>query len=169
MAGRFGADVTSVGSVIQLVTNGILIGEYRPDDARDEVDIRVRFPDNFRVLDQLDNLRVQTPMGLVPISNFVKREARPQVSSIERINGFRRIVIKANTALDPETGTKINVDSKVGEIAEWLSQQQIDPAGHHRRDPQNPPGAGPAPTVPPRPRLRRPCARRGPRRMLPGP
>ena len=82
MAGRFGADVTSVGSVIQLVTNGILIGEYRPDDARDEVDIRVRFPDNFRVLDQLDNLRVQTPMGLVPISNFVKREARPQVSSI---------------------------------------------------------------------------------------
>lgn len=128
MAGRFGADVTSVGSVIQLVTNGILIGEYRPDDARDEVDIRVRFPDNFRVLDQLDNLRVQTPMGLVPISNFVKREARPQVSSIERINGFRRIVIKANTALDPETGTKINVDSKVGEIAEWLSQQQIDPA-----------------------------------------
>lgn len=128
MAGRFGADVTSVGAVIQLVTNGILIGEYRPDDSRDEVDIRVRFPDNFRVLDQLDNLRVQTQMGLVPISNFVTREARPQVSSIERINGLRRIVIKANTAVDPATGAKINVDAKVGELSEWLSQQQLDPA-----------------------------------------
>ena len=128
MAGRFGADVTSVGSVIQLVTNGILIGEYRPDDSRDEVDIRVRFPDNFRVLDQLDNLRVQTQMGLVPISNFVTREARPQVSSIERINGFRRIVIKANTGMDPETGQKINVDAKVGELSAWVAEQDIDPA-----------------------------------------
>ena len=128
MAGRFGADVTSVGSVIQLVTNGILIGEYRPDDSRDEVDIRVRFPDNFRVLDQLDNLRVQTQMGLVPISNFVTREARPQVSSIERINGFRRIVIKANTGMDPETGQKLNVDAKVGELSAWVAEQDIDPA-----------------------------------------
>lgn len=128
MAGRFGADVTSIGAVIQLVTNGILIGEYRPDDSRDEVDIRVRFPDNFRVIDQLDNLRVQTPMGLVPISNFVTRQPQPQVSSIERINGLRRIVIKANTAIDPATGDKINVDAKVGELSEWISQQEIDPA-----------------------------------------
>ena len=128
MAGRFGADVTSVGSVIQLVTNGILIGEYRPDDARDEVDIRARFPDNYRVLDQLDQLRVQTQQGLVPISNFVNREARPQVSSIERINGYRRITIKANTAIDPATGEKYNVDEKVGEISAWLDSQNIDPA-----------------------------------------
>lgn len=127
MAGRFGADVTSVGSVIQLVTNGILIGEYRPDDARDEVDIRARFPDNYRVLDQLDHLRVQTQQGLVPISNFVRREAKPQVSTIERINGYRRIMIKANTAIDPETGEKLNIDAKVGEIVSWLETQNIDP------------------------------------------
>jgi multidrug efflux pump len=128
MAGRFGADVTSVGSVIQLVANGILIGEYRPDDARDEVDIRARFPDNYRVLDQLDQLRVQTSQGLVPISNFVTREAQPQVSTIERINGYRRIMIKANTAIDPETGEKLNVDAKVNEIVSWLETQNIDPA-----------------------------------------
>lgn len=128
MAGRFGADVTSVGAVIQLVTNGIMIGEYRPDDAQDEVDIRARFPDNYRVLDQLDQLRVQTTSGLVPISNFVGREAQPQVSTIERINGYRRIMIKANTAVDPATGNKINVDDKVGEISDWLSQQTMDPA-----------------------------------------
>ncbi|MEQ8268570.1 MAG: efflux RND transporter permease subunit [Parvibaculum sp.] len=128
MAGRFGADVTSVGAVIQLVTNGIMIGEYRPDDAQEEVDIRARFPDNFRVLDQLDHLRVQTPQGLVPISNFVTREAQPQVSTIERINGYRRIMVKANTAVDPATGEKINIDEKVRELSAWVESQNIDPA-----------------------------------------
>ena len=128
LAGRFGADVTSVGAVIQMVTNGIMIGEYRPDDAQDELDIRARFPADYRVLDQLDALRVQTEQGLVPISNFVKREAEPQVSSIERINGFRRIMIKANTAVDPATGEKINVDEKVGELRSWVEAQNFDPA-----------------------------------------
>ena len=128
LAGRFGADVTSVGAVIQLVTNGIMIGEYRPDDAQDEVDIRARFPADYRVLDQLDSLRVQTAEGLVPISNFVTREAQPQVSSIERINGFRRIEVKANTAIDPATGQKYNVDTKVGELTEWVEAQNFDSA-----------------------------------------
>ena len=41
-AGRFGADVASAGAMVQLVTNGALIGTYRPDDSREEVDIRVR-------------------------------------------------------------------------------------------------------------------------------
>jgi multidrug efflux pump len=71
---------------------------------------------------------VQTSSGLVPISNFVHREAQPQVSTIERINGFRRIMIKANTAVDPATGDKINIDEKVGEISAWISQQNFDPA-----------------------------------------
>ncbi|MBI1261884.1 MAG: AcrB/AcrD/AcrF family protein [Rhizobiales bacterium] len=128
LAGRFGADVTSIGAVIQLVTNGILIGEYRPDDAQDEVDIRARFPSDFRVLDQLDNLRVQTQQGQVPLSNFVSREAEPQVSTIERINGVRRIMIKANTAIDPATGVKINVAEKVAELSDWVESQPLDPA-----------------------------------------
>ncbi|MEQ8282724.1 MAG: efflux RND transporter permease subunit [Parvibaculum sp.] len=127
LAGRFGADVTSVGATIQLVTNGILIGKYRPDDAQDEVDIRARFPDNYRVLDQLDHLRVQTQSGLVPISNFVRRAAQPQVSSIERIDGFRQITVKANTAFDRETETKINVDEKTREIQEWVDAQDFGP------------------------------------------
>ena len=38
-AARFGADVTIVGNMIQLVTNGIKIGEYRPDDAEDEIEM----------------------------------------------------------------------------------------------------------------------------------
>ena len=125
LAGRFGADVTSVGATIQLVTNGILIGKYRPDDAQDEIDIRARFPGDYRVLDQLDQLRVQTPHGLVPISNFVTRSAQPQVGTIERIDGYRQIMVKANTAFDRETQSKINIDEKTREIQEWVEAQDF--------------------------------------------
>ncbi|WP_293680257.1 efflux RND transporter permease subunit, partial [uncultured Phenylobacterium sp.] len=43
-AGRYGVDVLSVGQTIQFLTDGVLMGRFRPDDAEDELDIRVRFP-----------------------------------------------------------------------------------------------------------------------------
>lgn len=128
MAGRFGADITTVGATVQLVTNGILIGNYRPDDAEDEVDIRVRYPSEYRSVAQLDQLRIRTNNGLVPISNFVSREPQQQVSTIERIDGHRRYTLKANTGVNPETGAKRNVDEVVGILEEWLAEQEIDPA-----------------------------------------
>ncbi|MEI9932527.1 MAG: hypothetical protein WDM89_18810 [Rhizomicrobium sp.] len=48
MASRFGANAQSIGTAVQLVTNGILVGKYRPDDSQDEVDIRVRYPSESR-------------------------------------------------------------------------------------------------------------------------
>ena len=41
-AGRFQADILTLGNVVQLVTNGILVGHYRPDDSDDEIEIRAR-------------------------------------------------------------------------------------------------------------------------------
>ncbi|MEP3666198.1 MAG: efflux RND transporter permease subunit, partial [Roseibium sp.] len=51
-AGRYNADIASVGSMVQLVTNGVLIGKYRPTDSEDEVDIRVRLPESERTVDR---------------------------------------------------------------------------------------------------------------------
>ncbi len=127
MAGRFGADIAAIGATVQLVTNGILIGNYRPDDAEDEVDIRVRYPSEYRSIAQLDQLRIRTEAGLVPISNFVTRTPQQQVSTITRIDGHRRYMIKANTATDPETGQKVNVDGVNKALQDWLSTQEIDP------------------------------------------
>ena len=95
-AGRFGADVAQVGAAVQLVTTGTLVGRYRPDDADEEVDIRVRFPADDRDISRLDDLRVNTVAGAVPISNFVTREARPRVDSISRRDGKRYFVVRAN-------------------------------------------------------------------------
>ncbi len=121
-AARFGADVTTVGNTIQLVTNGIRIGDYRPDDADDEVDIRVRFPDADRNLSQLDRLRVNSATGMVPVSNFLTRSAAPRVGDIERTDGERVLKIAA----DVEDG--VLADDKVREIQRWLAGASFDPA-----------------------------------------
>ncbi|TCT05414.1 multidrug efflux pump [Tepidamorphus gemmatus] len=118
-AGRFGADVASVGGMIQLVTNGILVGKYRPDDSEDEIEIRVRLPEAERNLDRLDSLRISTPAGMVPIRNFVQREAQPKVSSITRQNGRYAIDVKANVV--KEDGYL--ADDKVRELEAWLRAQ----------------------------------------------
>ena len=86
-AARFGADITVVGNAVQMVTNGIKVSDYRPDDADDEVDIIVRLPEGNRELDQLERLRVQTRYGLVPLSNFVTRTAAPKLGNISRVDG----------------------------------------------------------------------------------
>ena len=66
---------STVGTALQLVTNGVKVTEYRPADSDKAVDILVRFPEDRRSLDQIDDLRVQTPAGYVPIGNFVERDA----------------------------------------------------------------------------------------------
>jgi multidrug efflux pump len=97
-AAKFGASVATVGTAIQLVTNGTKITEYRPSEADKQVDIIVRFPDNRRNLDQIDDLRVQTESGYVPIGNFVKRVPAHRVGYINRVGGNRVMTVSANVA-----------------------------------------------------------------------
>lgn len=116
-AGRFGADITTVGSYVQLITNGILIGKYRPDDAIDEVDIRARYPFDYRNLDQLDQLRVRTAQGQVPITNFVQVVPQQKVSTISRQDAKRVMYVSANTTIDR------NVAEAVAELSKWVEEE----------------------------------------------
>ncbi|WP_417668054.1 efflux RND transporter permease subunit [Roseibium sp.] len=118
-AGRYNADIASVGSMIQMVTNGVLIGKYRPADSEDEVDIRVRLPESERTLDRFDQLRLQTSLGLVPLGNFVSRTPSQKVSEITRRDGLYSMMLKAT--VDKSTG--LTVDEKVKEIQAWLDTQ----------------------------------------------
>src|ERR1700731_1828396 len=97
-AAKYNASVGAVGSAIQLVTNGLKATEYRPVDSDKSVDILVRFPPDRRSLDAIDDLRIQTPMGQVPIGNFVQRLAAPRVGYINRVNGNRVMTVSANVA-----------------------------------------------------------------------
>ncbi len=97
-AARFGADISLVGAMVQLVTNGIKIGEYRPDDSDDEIDIRVRYPEDSRNLSQIDELRIPTQQGLVPISTFIERVPAQKVGTIRRTDMRRTLAIDADVA-----------------------------------------------------------------------
>jgi multidrug efflux pump len=121
-AAKFGLDITTVGSAIQLITNGIMIGEYRPDDADDEVDIRVRFPETDRNISQLDRLTVNTPQGAVPIGNFMTRVAAPRVGDLQRTDGRRVMNVGADVEDD------VLSDDKIREIEQWLASSEWDPA-----------------------------------------
>lgn len=127
-AGRFGVDIAALGGIVQFVTNGVLVGHYRPDDADDEIDIRARFPAESRSLDALDQLRIGTANGFVPITNFVSRQPEQRIGQISRKDGLRIVNIKANTQVNPETGSKILATTAVSDFQEWLNQQTL-PAG----------------------------------------
>ncbi len=120
-AAIYGADVSQVGVAVQLVTNGVKVGEYRPDRADDGVDIRVRYPSESRGLLALDQLRINTTKGLVPLSNFVSLEPIPNVDTIERHNGIPIKKVLADVA--PE----ILADTKVKEIQAWVDSQEWPP------------------------------------------
>ncbi|TPH17820.1 efflux RND transporter permease subunit [Litorilituus lipolyticus] len=95
-AATYGADAALVGSSVQMVTNGLKLGEYRPDDVDDELDIRVRFPEEKRNISRLDSLRLKTASGLVPVGSFVERKAAPKVDTIRRVDAKRVVTIQAN-------------------------------------------------------------------------
>jgi multidrug efflux pump len=102
-AAKYGAGVNTVGSAIQLVTNGLKATEYRPVDSDKSVDILVRFPPERRSLDQIDDLRVQTQVGHVPIGNFVERVPAQRVGYINRVNANRVTTVSANVAEGVQT------------------------------------------------------------------
>ena len=120
-AARYGTDIASVGSTIRLVTNGIKIATYRPDDADDEVDIVARYPLASRHLTELDRLVVNTAKGAVPLGHMVTRTAEPRTGDLIRVDGSRTYTVSA----DVEDG--VLADTKVGEIRAWLAQQPFDP------------------------------------------
>jgi multidrug efflux pump len=97
-AAKYGAGVSTVGNAVQLVTNGTKVTEYRPSDTDKSVDIIVRFPNERRSLDQIDDLRVETPTGNVPIGNFVERVPIQRVGYIHRVAGARVMTVSSNLA-----------------------------------------------------------------------
>ena len=108
-AGRYGADVATVGGMVQLVTRGILLDTMRVDSSDEEIEIRVRLPEQDRVLSTLDNLKVRTQSGLVPLANFITRTPVAKLSQIDRIDQQRYFDVKAGVdsglvkLTDPQT------------------------------------------------------------------
>ena len=120
-AAALGADVMAVGQAVQLVTNGIKVAEYRPEESKDEVDIRVRYPTEERGLQALESLRVPTLQGSVPASSFVTLTPSKRTDTIERVDGRRVYYLRANVL------PGVLPDTKVKELQSWIATQNFDP------------------------------------------
>lgn len=122
-AGRYGANVAAVGAMVQLVTNGLLLDTMRVDTSDEEIDIRVRLPEQDRVLSTLDTLKVRTAEGLVPLANFITRKPVAQLAEINRVDQKRHFDVKADVA----PGLMKLVED--GEIAALLQDLSVLPIG----------------------------------------
>ncbi len=121
-AGRYGTDVTTVGSFIQLMTNGMLAGRYRPVDGIDEEDIRIRMPFTARGIQAFDELYILTPKGAVPLTNLVERSPTKKIGKITRTNSERSVNVYANV-MDGYQTTRI-----VKGLRTWIGDQNFNPA-----------------------------------------
>ena len=119
-AGRYGVDVSSIGQTIQFLTGGVLVGRFRPNDAEDEIDIRVRFPPAARNVAALDQLKITTPQGAVPLSYFIKRVPSQQITQFQRRDSQRLVIIQANTV----AGVAGNL--KIEQLKPWLEKAPFD-------------------------------------------
>ncbi|GAB2790730.1 efflux RND transporter permease subunit [Halomonas shantousis] len=121
-AARFGADVTSVGSAVQLVTTGVQVAEYRPQDVTDEVDIRVRFPQAWRTLDQLERVTLTTSRGQVPLSQFVRLIPADRVDTLHRVDGRRTLTLQADVASGYQVTERLNaLQETLSELPEGVN------------------------------------------------
>ncbi len=120
-AAKFGLDTSSIGQSVRLVTNGLKISEFRPLDSKKEIDVLIRYPQGSRSLERLDRVRIETPNGSIPITNFVTRTAQPKTGQISRADGFRIMTIKA----DVPPG--VNADAKIRALQDWMQKQEWDP------------------------------------------
>ena len=136
-AGRYGADVATVGAMVQLVTRGILLDTMRVDSSDEEIEIRVRLPEEDRFLSTLDNLKVRTADGLVPLSNFISRKPVTKLAEINRIEQKRYFDIKAGVQSDLkrtivsdegiESEVFINANERIAYLTEYLEENPLPP------------------------------------------
>ena len=111
-----GINLFDVGSAVQMVTGGIKLGEYRPDDAKEEIDIRARFPADQRTLSSLDLITVNTRNGPVPVSSFVEVEARQNAASLNKIDG------KFYHEISGINKPGYNLYEEINKIKNWMSE-----------------------------------------------
>ena len=122
-AAQLGVKVGDVGALVQMLTSGFKVGEFRPDDSKDEVEIRVRFPSEDRTITGINTLNVTTSNGLVPVSSFITLTPQENRATVNRRNG--QYVQELAAATIDESA----VAEKVAEMQQWIEAQNFSKQG----------------------------------------
>jgi len=113
-ADKHGVDIQTIGDAIQMLTHGLKVTEFMPEDSDEEIDIVVKYDKPFRTLDELDQILIEGKNGAVSLSLFVKRIPKKKVGKITRYSNINSKTIK----FDVKEGFVSN--NKVKEIKSWL-------------------------------------------------
>ena len=89
-ATRHGVSISSMGNMVKMLTSGVEISDYRPDDTDEELDIILRYMQGQRSLDRMMEQRTPNASGeYVPVSVFSTTTPQPSGGDIQRKNGKR--------------------------------------------------------------------------------
>ena len=119
-AAKYGASIAIIGNTIKLITGGLKLSEFRPDDSDESIPIYLRLPENQRTIDQLNSIKIPTSSGYVPISNFTEIETSQETGNLVRVDQNRIETIKSDVVRFYQT------DAYVRLIKHWLGIQKFD-------------------------------------------
>ena len=126
-AQRLGVTAFQISQYIQMTNDGYAVDSIRLDGSNDETDIVFRFPPEFRSIEQLNEIRINTAGGTVPIENLVDFKIDERTSLITRIDERRAYTMSANIAEPAPGETKAAASAVVEELAAALAAADIDP------------------------------------------
>lgn len=113
-AARFGIAINDIGSFVSLATEGKKISSCRIDGIEDEVDIMLRFPNEYRQIKNVLDLKLMnTQKQAIPLDALLENKISKSVSSIKRNNQNLVVSIKANIK------NGVNTDAKVRQLKTW--------------------------------------------------
>lgn len=121
-AARYQVDIAMLGNTVQMLTSGLKIASYQPDDSEEELDIRLRFPQAERNLQQMMNLKVPTAYGPVPLSNFAEFQPQQKTTKLDRVNGQRVMTVQADVL------SGLQVDQQLNLLKQSLQQTPLQAA-----------------------------------------
>ncbi len=133
-ASLYGLTVADISSAVRIGFDGVEATKYR-GAGDDEIDVIVRLEESDRRdLADLENLRIQTPMGVtVPLGNVVDIEVAPGPSELYRRDGDRVVTITADVE-GGTTSTEVNrlLESDFRDISRIYPGYRLDFAGEYQ-------------------------------------
>ncbi len=112
LAAQAGVSVQQIALAVNTAYQGTVATTIKRAD--EEVDVRVRFPENFRTsIRSLDKVFVTNNMGnLIPISRMTKYQKLPGIAAINHLDGKRLLTATANLDETKTTSMKANQEIK---------------------------------------------------------
>lgn len=121
-------EATPLGVTVADLAQQVFAGYFgaeavRLQRGRDDVRIRVKYPfDERKTLDQLNEMRIRTPLGKeVPLRTVANLVYGPGVSTITRTDGMRRIAVTAKTDTERANTSEV-IQSLQSYFAELMNQ-----------------------------------------------